>query len=155
MASCGGYKKHVVTTDNGLVLGVTTTKASVNEVSNLVEVIDKAKLPQEAKVKADKGYQSEHNENVLKGKGLRSHIMKKAYKNTPLKESEKRFNKLIGKVRYQIERTFGSMVRWFGAGKARYVGKAKTHSQHIIESIAYNLYRAPRLIMANPQNHQS
>jgi len=49
------------------------------------------------------------------------------------------------KVRYKIERTFGSMKRWAGAGIARYRGLAKTHSQHLLEAMAHNLYRMPGL----------
>ena len=58
------------------------------------------------------------------------------------------FNKLISKQRYKVERTCGGMKRWFGAGKARYVGLSKTHSQHVLEAIAYNLYRSPGIIMS-------
>ena len=51
--------------------------------------------------------------------------------------------------RYVVERTFGSMRRWFGAGVARYVGLEKTHAQHVMEAIAYNLYRTPGIIVSN------
>ncbi|MGP1350705.1 MAG: transposase, partial [Hoylesella marshii] len=54
---------------------------------------------------------------------------------------QQRINITMSKTRYKVERTFGSMHRWFGAGIARYVGLSKTHAQHIMESIAYNLYR--------------
>ena len=37
----------------------------------------------------------------------------------------------------------------YGAGIARYVGLSKTHAQHIMESIAYNLYRTPGIIVSN------
>lgn len=53
-----GYKKHYVTYEEGLVLGVVTTKASVNEISNLEEVLTAADLPEGIPLKADKGYQS-------------------------------------------------------------------------------------------------
>jgi len=42
------------------------------------------------------------------------------------------------------------MRRWFRTGLARYVGLAKTHTQHLLEAIAYNLYRAHG-IMSNCQ----
>jgi|GEM_PF-4173304 len=38
-------------------------------------------------------------------------------------------------MRYKVERTFGSMHRWFGTGIARYVGLSKIHAQHIVQSI--------------------
>ena len=52
-------------------------------------------------------------------------------------------------VRYRVERTFGPIHRWFGGGTARYVGLAKTHAQHIMEAVAYNLYRTPGIIVSN------
>ena len=42
------------------------------------------------------------------------------------------------------------MRRWFRTGRDRYVGLAKTHTQHLLEAIAYNLYRATG-IMSNCQ----
>lgn len=143
-----GYKKHFVTDDNGTVLGVHTTAANVNEISNLEEVLDKCDLAKNTKVKADKGYKSQKNDELLKSKGLKNQIMHKAKKNKPLTNNQLKFNKLVGKIRYRIERTFGSIKRWFQAGKARYVGLAKTHSQHVLEAIAYNLYRSPGIIMS-------
>lgn len=46
-----GYKKHYVTDEEGLVLGVLTTKASTNEISNLEEVLDTADLPENIPLK--------------------------------------------------------------------------------------------------------
>lgn len=103
-----GYKKHHVTDEEGLVLGVVTTKASVNEITNLEEVIDSADLPEGIAFKADKGYQSKKNNDLLKKKKLKNHILKKAKKNKPLTKWERKFNKLIGKTRFKVERTLSS-----------------------------------------------
>lgn len=84
-----GYKKHYVTDQEGLICGVVTTKASTNEVSNLEEVLDAADLPEGISVKADKGYQSKKNRELLRKKNLKNHIMKKATKNKPLTDWEK------------------------------------------------------------------
>ena len=43
----------------------------------------------------------------------------------------------------KIERVFESIKRWFGRLEARYVEMAKTHGQHVLAAIAYNLYRRP------------
>jgi IS5 family transposase len=61
---------------------------------------------------------------------------------------EKCYNKLMGRSRYKMERVLGSIKRWFGGLEARYVGMAKTHGQHVLEAIAYNLYRLPGIIMS-------
>src|SRR5680860_101592 len=79
-----GYKKHHVTDEQGLVIGLVTTKASVNEIANLEEVLDSADLPKGIPLKADKGYQSKKNEKLLKKRNLKNHILKKAKKNKAL-----------------------------------------------------------------------
>jgi transposase, IS5 family len=144
-----GYKKHHVTDNEGLVLGVLTTKASVNEITNLEEVLDTADLPENIPLKADKGYQSEKNEKLLKERKLKNHILKKAKKNKPLTQWEKKFNKLIGKTRFKVERTFGGIKRWFNGGIARYRGITKMHTKKLMEAMCYNLYRSPGIIVSN------
>lgn len=144
-----GFKKHHVTDQEGLVLGVLTTKASTNEISILEEVLDTADLPENIAVSGDKGYQSVKNAEVLKKKKLKNRILKKAKKNQPLTHWEKKFNKQIGKVRYKVERTFGGIKRWFNGGVARYRGIEKMHTQNLLEAIGYNLYRSPGIIASN------
>ena len=147
-----GYKKHHVTDNEGLVLGVLTTKASTNEIANLEAVLDTADLPEDIPLKADKGYQSKKNEALLKQRKLKNHILKKAYKNRPLTDWEKKFNKCIGKTRFKVERTFGGIKRWFNGGMARYKGIKKMHTQNLMEAMCYNLYRSPGIIASNCQN---
>jgi IS5 family transposase len=147
-----GFKKHHVTDNEGLVLGVLTTKASVNEITNLEEVLDTADLPQNIALKADKGYQSEKNNLLLKERKLKNHILKKAKKGKPLTAWEKKFNKLIGKTRFKVERTFGGIKRWFNGGLARYKGLSKMHTQNLMEAMCYNLYRSPGIIASNCEN---
>ena len=144
-----GYKKHHVTDNEGLVLGVLTTKASTNEIANLEEVLNTADLPKDIPLKADKGYQSKNNAEILEKRNLKNHILKKAYKNKPLTHWEKRFNKLIGKTRFKVERTFGGIKRWFSGGTARYRGIEKMHTQNLMEAMCYNLYRSPGILASN------
>lgn len=144
-----GYKKHHVTDNEGLVLGVVTTAANVNEITNLEEVLESANLPDNIAIKADKGYQSKKNEDLLKTLKLKNHILKKAKRNKPLTKWEKKFNKMIGQTRYKVERTFGSIKRWFSGATARYRGLEKMHTQNLMEAMCYNLYRAPGIVMSN------
>lgn len=147
-----GFKKHHVTDDEGLVLGVLTTKASTNEIANLEEVLDTADLPEDIPLKADKGYQSKKNEAILKKRKLKNHILKKALKNKPLTKWESRFNKLVGQTRFKVERTFGGIKRWFNGGLARYRGIEKMHTQNLMEAVCYNLYRSPGIVASNCKN---
>lgn len=141
-----GYKKHHVTDTEGLVIGLLTTPANVNEITNLEEVLATADLPENISVYGDKGYRSAKNEEILKKKKLNSRILHKAKKGQPLTEREKLRNKLIGKTRFKVERTFGGITRWFNSTCARYKGILKMHTQNLMEAIAYNLYRSPGIV---------
>jgi IS5 family transposase len=149
-----GFKKHHVTDNEGLVLGVLTTTASKNEIANLEEVLETVNvvLPKDIPLKADKGYQSKKNSEILKKRNLKNHILKKAVKNKPLTKWETRFNKLIGKTRFKAERTFGGIKLWFKGGIARYRGMKKMHTQNLMEAMCYNLYRSPGIFASNCKN---
>lgn len=131
--------------------GKTKYKVTEDRV-DLEEALDAADLPENIPLKADKGYQSEKNTKLLNQRKLKNHILKKAKKNKPLTFWEKKFNKLIGKTRYKVERTFGGIKCWFSGGEARYKGIAKMHTQNLMEAICYNLYRSPGIIASNCEN---
>jgi transposase, IS5 family len=141
-----GYKQHTATNQEGFVLGVHTTAANESDTKHLENVLNKITIDPRTPVYADKGYNSEANDTVLKDKKLKNRIMYKALKNKPLTEIEKTINKRISQTRYKIERTFGSMKRWFKADGARYIGLTKTHAQHVLQALCYNLYRKPKVV---------
>jgi len=145
-----GYKKHLCTDEaEGMITAVVTTAANESDMRHLRDVVDKSKLNKGARVKADKGYASAANRQALKEKGFKAGIMHKATKSKPLTVWQVKFNQIISKTRYKAERTIGSMKRWFRAATARYFGLAKTHTQHLMEAIAYNLYRSTGIVAKN------
>lgn len=144
-----GYKQHTVTNQEGFILGIHTTPANESDIRNLESALNTIAITEGTPVYADKGYKSEENDSLITSKKLKNKIMLKAVKNKPLTEKEKEINKTISQVRYKVERTFGSIHRWFKGGIARYIGKIKTHSQHLLQAIAYNLYRMPNITSAN------
>jgi len=102
------------------------------------------------RIPADKGYASKANREALRGRH-RDGIMRKAARNRPLRASEKRFDKMISKHRFGIERCFGTMKRLFGLHRARYFGVAKTHTQMAMAAIGQNLLEAANKITLDPQ----
>lgn len=146
-----GYKKHVVTDEQGLVLGLITTPANINEIGNLEEVLAEVDLPEGIPLFGDKGYQSAKNNELIKKKKLKNRILKKAVKGKPLTKMALLYNKLCGRTRFKVERTFGSIKRWFNSTCARYKGIAKMHTQNMMEAMAYNLYRCPAIIASNSE----
>src|SRR5574344_1558300 len=143
-----GYKQHTATNEEGLVLALITTPANESDTKHVEDVLDKIDTENYKSLKADKGYKSENNDKVVKEKKLRNHILHKAKKNKKLTQREIEFNKLISKTRYKVERTFGTIKKQFGGGIARYIGLEKMHTQHLMQAIAYNLYRSPGIIMS-------
>lgn len=73
--------------------------------------------------------------------------MHRATHGKSLTTHQKMVNKRISHVRYRVERTFGSIRRWFHTSTARYVGLVKMPAQHCLEVMTYNLYRTPGIIM--------
>ena len=145
-----GYKKHICTDDaEGMITAVITTAANESDMHHISDVVNKSKLKKGARIKADKGYASAANRKALKDNGFKDNIMHKATRNQPLSGWQLKFNKIISQTRYKVERTIGSMKRWFKAATARYIGLTKTHTQHLMEAIAYNLYRSPGVVAKN------
>nr|WP_256824238.1 transposase [Porphyromonas gingivalis] len=80
-----GYKKHVLTDEQGLVETVVTTSANCADTVVLPELIKKSKLPGGISILADKGYCSKKNSEYLARQGLIDGIMLKAHRGQVLK----------------------------------------------------------------------
>ena len=140
-----GYKQHTVVDHQGLVIAVETTPANRHDSQPFIDLVDKANLKAGSRVHADKAYCSKKHQAALKERGIKNGIQDKAVKNKPLRPRQLTRNSTINKVRFVVERTFGSQQRWFGGKILRYQGLAKAHTWHVLLAIAYNLKRLPRL----------
>jgi IS5 family transposase len=150
-----GYKQHTVVDDNGLVIAVETTAANCHDSRPLLTLLDKAGIKPGTRVHADKAYCSQKHHDALKSRGIKNGIQDRAVKNKPLTQRQLQRNSLITKVRYVVERTFGSQTRWFGSKVLRYRGNASAHAWHILQAIAYNLKRLPKLYVNKQIQAQS
>ena len=145
-----GYKRHYLTdTETNLVKSVTTTAAHVHDSKALERLLHQANLPPGTAIYADKAYCGDPVADILKQFKLKNRIQDKGYVNQPLGFWQRRRNWLLSKTRCHIERVFGSIKKWFRGGVCRYVGLAKTHWQHTMEAIAYNLKIIPGLVKLN------
>lgn len=144
-----GYKQHTIVDTNGLVLAVETTPANRHDSQPFVDLVDKADMKRGSRVHADKAYCSKKHREALKIRGIKNGIQDKAVKNKPLNPRQLIRNKIISKVRFVVERTFGGQQRWFAGKILRYQGLAKAHAWHVLLAVAYNLRRMPRLYIEN------
>jgi IS5 family transposase len=142
-----GYKQHTLVDDAGLVMAVETTAANQHDSKPMLALLDKAAIKSGIRARGDKAYCSQKHREALKARGLKNGIQDKAVKNKPLMQRQLQRNRLITKVRYVVERAFGSQARWFGSKILRYRGLAKAHAWHILQAMAYNLKRLPGLFV--------
>ena len=140
-----GFKHHVLTDINGVVLSVVTTSANVSDTTMFKPLLDTVSLPPATPVLCDKGYSSASNSDYLCAHHLTDGIMHKKPKGKELSPKLESCNRAISAGRYVIERTFGSIHSWMGGGRARYRGLAKVHTQGVLEFMAYNIKRMLRL----------
>lgn len=137
-----GYKDTIITDENGYVEDCSVASANKSEMADFSEVIRKADLPKGKRVLYDKGVSSKDNQEVLIKMGLKDGIMRKKPRGKEMPYWEKRRNKIIGKWRYVVERTFGTFKRTYGFSRTRYLGVDRVHGEAVIKAIAYNLRRA-------------
>jgi len=141
-----GYRSYVtVDAQDGYVRGVHTAPANESEVSHLERALDAAHIMPN-RLYADKGYASAANRRALRQRKIKSAIMHKAQRNTPLTTRQKQANKLISRRRYIVEQCFGTAKRLFGMARASYFGTHKVNAQIILKGICMNLLKAANKI---------
>ena len=102
-----GYKGFMITdAEDGFVTHGHVTPANKAEVKELEPFLEKASIS--GRLYVDKGYASSANQGLLEENNIKSGIMGK-----PLTAAQKRFNRLISKIRYKIEQGFGTLKRRF------------------------------------------
>jgi len=61
--------------------------------------------------------------------------------NKPLTSAQKRFNRLIAKIRYKVKQGFGTLKRRFKFTRASYFTAAKVRCQMVLKALAFNLLK--------------
>ena len=89
------------------------------------------------------------NRSCLKDLKLRDGIMRRKLKGKEFSERERIRNRAISKRRCFVEHAFGGIHLWFGGGVTRYVGVERTHTQGILEALAYNMKRMLRIPLSS------
>jgi len=73
--------------------------------------------------------------------------MKRATRGKPLSKSDKDRNKMLFKIRAQVERPFAIIKSKWGHNRARYIGLFRNKAHLLLVYMAYNLRRAYTLSM--------
>jgi len=132
-----GYKNHTkVDVKSKLIDIYTTTAASVHDSQVFKELVS----DEDNAVLADSAYHSEEHEDYLIECNSEEFLMRKAYKNKPLSEEEKIFNKKVSRIRVRVEHVFGRM-KHMGMDLIRSVGLERAKQHNSLCNLVYNLDR--------------
>lgn len=135
-----GYKAHIATDKGaGLVRKVIVTTAKTYE----SEVADDLIVGDESAVYADKAYETKERRANLKAKGVKDRILHRSHKHQKeLPRWQKARNRLISKIRCQIEKTFGTFKLHYNLQRAKYRSLKAMQTHVCLVATAFNLRRA-------------
>jgi len=138
-----GYKMHVgVDQGSGLIRSRRLTSAKVYE----SQVADELILGDERAVYADKAYEKRERRLALKARGVKDRIQHRRVRGqAALPHWQAVRNKLIGRIRTAVERTFSSLKGRYRLDRMRYRGLIACGFHLDLTAIAYNLNRAAAL----------
>lgn len=132
-----GYKAHINADEEGLIKKTTFTTGSTHDSKCFVELLE----GDESAVYADSAYCSEEHRAYLKERSIENRIIKRAYRNKPLTDEDKKFNKTHSGVRCTVERVFGVMKQHYGMRKARCLGLERNRTWFQLMCMAHNVKR--------------
>jgi len=133
-----GYKNHAkVDLKSKLIIKARTTSAEVHDSQIFKELLDE----KDRAVLADSAYYSEeHERHLLEEIDAEEFLMRKACRNHPLSEQEKRTNHTISRMRARVEHVFGRMAQ-MGASVCRSIGLRRVRSHNHLANLVYNMDR--------------
>jgi IS5 family transposase len=135
-----GYKLHAsVSTKTGFVSEIKVTTAKDYEVKHGEDLLRK----ETRAVYMDKDYNG--MQVVLRERGIRNGIQKKARRGQPLCDRDVEPNKGITEIRRVVEAMFGCWKQWYRWRKTRYMGLIRNELASEITAIAWNIKRLYRL----------
>lgn len=139
-----GYQGFARCDKDGFIDKTHVTPANLSETTELEKMV--GGLSAGTRVKADKGFSSKDNREMLKRNGLKNGLIYKAFANKALCNRKKCFNKLISKTRWRIEQCFGNLKRRFHFTKASYFTTEKVNAQFAMKAMCHNLLKAINMI---------
>ncbi len=132
-----GYKNHVkADLKSKLILKSETTPANVHDSQVFTQLLDE----RDQAVLADSAYHSAEHEQALLKIHAQEFLMRKAARNHPLGEAEKKTNRTISRMRVRVEHIF-ARVSQMGNHLCRSIGLKRATSHHHLSNLVYNMDR--------------
>jgi len=132
-----GYKNHVkADSDSKLIIGYTTTSASVNDRDAFIGLLDES----DKVVYADGGYAGEEIQKRIPS-WIEDRVHEAGHRNHPLTEEQKDRNKEKSHIRVRIEHIFGFMTGRMHGITVRSIGIARAKANVALTNLTYNIWR--------------
>ena len=140
-----GYKVQLgVDQGSLLVRRAVLTPAKVYE----SEVADALVCGDEGAVYGDRAYESQARRQRLQAAGIKDRLMHRRHKHQrELPPWPQRHNELIGPIRAQVEKVFGTLKRTYRYRRVRYRGLGRNGVELWFKLLAYNLRKADQLLL--------
>ena len=132
-----GFKAHINVDEDGLIKSTDYSCGSSHDSNHFTELLS----GNESAVYADSAYQSDKHDQWLSKQGIDNRLTKRAYRNRPLLDNDKEFNRLHSGVRSTVERVFGVLKQHYGMAKARYLGLNRNRTRFELMCVAHNIKR--------------
>ena len=132
-----GFKAHLNVDEDGLIKAADYSSGSSHDSNHFTELLS----GDESAAYADSAYQSEKHDQWLSERDIDNRLTRRAYRNRPLSEKDKQFNRLHSGVRSTVERVFGVLKQHYGMRKARYLGIARNQTRFELMCVAHNIKR--------------
>lgn len=132
-----GFKAHINVDEEGLIKAIDYSSGSSHDANHFTDLLS----GKESAVYADSAYQSGKHSDWLAERGIDNRLIRRAYRNRPLTEQDKQFNRLHSGVRSTVERVFGVLKQHYGMAKARYLGIGRNRTRVELMCVAHNMKR--------------
>jgi IS5 family transposase len=139
-----GYKDHVASDQKTkIITKYEVTPASIHDSQIIQDLIDE----DDNTLYADSAYKSQETEQYLKSKNVKSKVIKRAYRNKPLTNTEHKENYKHSKTRVRVEHIFGVLTSQMNnALHLTSIGIDRIRSAIGLINLTYNLVRYEQLV---------
>jgi len=139
-----GYKDHVNSDQKTkLITKYTVTPASTHDSQAIKDIIDE----NDKIMYADSAYKSKEIEKYLETKNIQGKIIKRKYRNKPLKKTVHKTNYKHSKTRVRVEHIFGTLTsQMHNALHLKAIGFRRISSLVGLMNLTYNLVRYEQLV---------
>ena len=140
-----GYKDHAkIDTKSKLIDTYQVTSSEVHDSQPLENLIREADKGQE--LHADSAYIGDPIEKILRGKGMVSQIIERAFKGKPLTDEQKESNRIKSKTRCRVEHVFGFVTNSMNHFYIQSIGFQRAKGIVGLINLVYNMCRYEQIV---------